>query len=124
MITQHQQGFNQRTGLLAGCHQQRGFGGYLVRHIDCLAGQHHEAGNVLRLVCQVAFQHLQAIQRAARFAAERRDGGGISLRHFFHRRRGAFGVLNFPVRIAVQELAALLERLRMTVNRFDRVQVR
>ena len=58
VITQHQQRFNQRTRLLAGRHQQGGFRRDLVRHVDGLAGKNHETGDILRLVGQIAFQHL------------------------------------------------------------------
>ena len=58
VVTQNQQGLNQRTRLLPGRHQQRRFSRNLLRDIDGFTGQYHEAGDILRLVRQVAFQHL------------------------------------------------------------------
>ena len=74
VITQYQQRFNQRTGLLPGGDQQGGFRRYLVGDVHRFARQHQEARDVLRLVRLAAFQHLQAIQLAAGFATQRRDG--------------------------------------------------
>ncbi|MNY47802.1 hypothetical protein D3C86_1830970 [compost metagenome] len=85
MVTQDQQRFNQRTGLLTRCHEQRRFGWHLFGYVNGFARQNHEAGDVLRLICQVSLQYLQSIQRTAGFAAQRRNGWRISLCDFFHR---------------------------------------
>ncbi|CCJ76400.1 hypothetical protein BN135_1464 [Cronobacter muytjensii 530] len=119
MISQHQQRLDQRASLLSGRHQQRGFRRYLIGNVDSLTGQHYKAGDVLRLVREIALQHLQAIQRAARLAAECGDIWRIRMRHFLPGRGGAFAIFDFPVRVALEELAALLEWLRVTVDGFD-----
>ena len=71
MLTQHQQRLHQCARLLAGRHQQRGFRRNLIGDGDGLTRQNDKAGMVLLLIRQIAFQHLQMIELAARLAAQR-----------------------------------------------------
>ncbi|MNC29831.1 hypothetical protein D3C75_780970 [compost metagenome] len=109
--------------MLTGSHDQRGFGRNLLGNLNRLTRQNNEASDVLLLICQVMFQHLQVVQCTTGLAAQRRSFWRVQLGDLLHRGGGAFAILNLPVGIAVQILAALLERLRVTINGFDLLQI-
>ncbi|MNE75798.1 hypothetical protein D3C80_1719890 [compost metagenome] len=91
----------------------------MLGDVDSLTCQHDEAGDVLLLIGQIVLQHLQAIQCPAGFAAQRCGFWRVQFGDFFHRCGSAFTIFDFPVRITINELAALLERLRVAIHGFN-----